>query len=144
MSPAPTPAPSSGPTPDEPQPQHSRQPQPQRTVHIGSVTGSAFAVGDHNTVTQHQHAGPADEAQAELLRAVQELRADLARFVTSDDTEVLDAELVSVVDEIETSGAAGPGRLARLQQALTAAGTVTGTLASGVAVAEALRALLGG
>ncbi|MYR95113.1 hypothetical protein GTW60_16100 [Streptomyces sp. SID4937] len=113
-------------------------------MHIGSVTGSAFAVGDHNTVTQHQHAGPADEAQAELLRAVQELRADLARFVTSDDTEVLDAELVSVADEIETSGAAAPGRLARLQQALTAAGTVTGTLASGVAVAEALRALLGG
>ncbi|MEV4877971.1 hypothetical protein [Streptomyces cyaneofuscatus] len=134
-----SPAPTSGSTPDEQQPQ-----QPQRSVHIGSVTGSAFAVGDHNTVTQHQHAGPADEAQAELLRAVQELRADLARFVTSDDTEVLDAELVSVVDEIETSGAAAPGRLARLQQALTAAGTVTGTLASGVAVAEALRALLGG
>ncbi|MFD8726409.1 hypothetical protein [Streptomyces sp. NPDC059611] len=145
-----SPAPTSGSTPDEQPPQQARQSQPpqqsqpQRTVHIGSVTGSAFAVGDHNTVTQHQHAGPADEAQAELLRAVRELRADLARFVTSDDTEVLDAELVSVVDEIETSGAAAPGRLARLQQALTAAGTVTGTLASGVAVAEALRALLGG
>ncbi|MFJ9638146.1 hypothetical protein [Streptomyces sp. NPDC101178] len=135
-----SPAPPSGTPSDEPR----QQPQPQRTVHIGSVTGSAFAVGDHNTVTQHQHAGPAGEAQAELLQAVRELRADLARFVTSDATEVLDAELVSVADEIETSGAAEPGRLARLQQALTAAGTVTGTLASGVAVAEALRALLGG
>ncbi|MFI5902721.1 hypothetical protein [Streptomyces cyaneofuscatus] len=143
MTPGPTPGPTSGPSPDGQQSQ-----QPQRTVHIGSVTGSAFAVGDHNTVTQHQHqhqhAGPADEAQAELLRAVRELRADLARFTASDTTEVLDAELVSVADEIETAGGAAPGRLARLQQALTTAGTLTGTLASGVAVAEALRALLGG
>ncbi|MCF3169011.1 hypothetical protein IPZ64_19050 [Streptomyces violaceoruber] len=115
-----------------------------RTVHIGSVTGSAFAVGDHNTVTQHQNAGPADETQAELLRAVRELRADLARFTPSDTTEVLDAELVSVADEIETAGAAEPGRLARLQRALDAAGALAGSLASGVAVAEALAALLGG
>ncbi|MDW4896962.1 hypothetical protein ACIG0A_02260 [Streptomyces californicus] len=118
--------------------------QPPRTVHIGSVTGSAFAVGDHNTVTQHQNAGPADETQAELLRAVRELRADLARFTPSDTTEVLDAELVSVADEIETAGAAEPGRLARLQRALDAAGALAGSLASGVAVAEALAALLGG
>ncbi|MFD7425077.1 hypothetical protein ACFV6M_32165 [Streptomyces californicus] len=118
--------------------------QPPRTVHIGSVTGSAFAVGDHNTVTQHQNAGPADETQAELLRAVRELRADLARFTPSDTTEVLDAELVSVSDEIETAGAAEPGRLARLQRALDAAGALAGSLASGVAVAEALAALLGG
>lgn len=118
--------------------------QPPRTVHIGSVTGSAFAIGDHNTVTQHQNAGPADETQAELLRAVRELRADLARFTPSDTTEVLDAELVSVADEIETAGAAEPGRLARLQRALDAAGALAGSLASGVAVAEALAALLGG
>ncbi|KOU09708.1 hypothetical protein ACFVAM_29715 [Streptomyces californicus] len=118
--------------------------QPPRTVHIGSVTGSAFAVGDHNTVTQHQNAGPADATQAELLRAVRELRADLARFTPSDTTEVLDAELVSVSDEIETAGAAEPGRLARLQRALDAAGALAGSLASGVAVAEALAALLGG
>ncbi|MFD6801295.1 hypothetical protein [Streptomyces cyaneofuscatus] len=141
MTPGPTPGPTSGPSPDGQQPQSQ---QPHRTVHIGSVTGSAFAVGDHNTVTQHQHAGPADEAQAELLRAVRELRADLARFTASGTTEVLDAELVSVADEIETAGGAAPGRLARLQQALTAVGSLTGTLASGVAVAEALRALLGG
>ncbi|MEI7033095.1 hypothetical protein [Streptomyces pratensis] len=124
-----------------PSPDHQ---QPQRTVHIGSVTGSAFAVGDHNTVTQHQHTGPADAAQAELLRAVRELRADLARFVASDTTAVLDAELVRVEDEIETSGAAEPGRLAGLRTALTAAGALTGSLASGVAVADALTALLGG
>ncbi|MFI1185568.1 hypothetical protein [Streptomyces californicus] len=118
--------------------------QPPRTVHIGSVTGSAFAVGDHNTVTQHQNAVPADETQAELLRAVRKLRADLARFTPSDATEILDAELVSVADEIETAGAAAPGRLTRLQQALTATGSLTGALASGVAVAESLTALLGG
>ncbi|CAM5511535.1 putative protein OS=Streptomyces microflavus OX=1919 GN=G3I39_35295 PE=4 SV=1 [Streptomyces microflavus] len=114
-------------------------------MHIGSVTGRALAVGDPNRpVTQHHARRTADESQAELLRAVQELRADLARFVASDTTEVLDAELVSVADEIETAGGAAPGRLARLQEALTAAGALTGTLASGVAVAEALRALLGG
>ncbi|MFH8881577.1 hypothetical protein [Streptomyces californicus] len=118
--------------------------QPPRTVYIGSVTGGAFAVGDHNTVTQYQNAGPADETQAELLRAVRELRADLARFTPSDTTEVLDAELVSVVDEIETAGAAEPGRLARLQRALDGAGALAGSLASGAAVAEALAALLGG
>ncbi|QWQ41617.1 hypothetical protein KME66_11785 [Streptomyces sp. YPW6] len=135
MTPGPSPAPLPGPAPDE---------RPGPAVHIGSVTGSAFAVGDHNTVTQHQHAGPADATQAELLRAVRELRADLARFVTTDTTQALDAELVSVSDEIETAGAAEPGRLARLQRALDAAGALTGTLASGVAVAEALSALLGG
>ncbi|MFI8197333.1 hypothetical protein ACIF6K_12405 [Streptomyces sp. NPDC085942] len=124
-----------GQTPDEQLP---------RTVHIGSVTGSAFAVGSHNTVTQHQHPAPADASQAELLRAVRELRADLARFTPSEATQILDAELVSVVDEIETAGAAEPGRLTRLQQTLTAAGALTGALASGVAVAEALAALLGG
>ncbi|MFI8434990.1 hypothetical protein ACIGJO_14740 [Streptomyces sp. NPDC079020] len=115
----------------------------QRTVHVGSVTGSAFAIGDHNTVTQHQHAAPADETQAELLRAVRELRADLERFVASDATEILDAELVSVAEEIEGAGAATPGRLARLREALTAAGALTGTLASGIAVGQALAALLG-
>ncbi|MFC9857344.1 MULTISPECIES: hypothetical protein [unclassified Streptomyces] len=115
-----------------------------RIVHVGSVTGSAFAIGDHNTVTQHQHAAPADETQAELLRAVRLLRADLERFVPSDTTQILDAELVSVEEEIETGGAAAPGRLARLQEALTAAGALTGTLASGVAVGQALAALLGG
>ncbi|WP_406496758.1 hypothetical protein OG936_21675 [Streptomyces sp. NBC_00846] len=117
----------------------------QPAVHLGSVTNSAFAIGNDNTVAQHHHhAAEPGDTHAELLRAVQDLRADLGRFVASDTTEILDAELVSVTDEIETTGTAAPGRLARLQEALTAAGALTSTLASGVAVGQAVAALLGG
>ncbi|MFD5032786.1 hypothetical protein ACFVWX_22325 [Streptomyces sp. NPDC058220] len=114
-------------------------------VRIGSVSGSAFSIGDHNTVTNTNGAQAAsDPAQAELLAAVQALRADLARFVATDDTAALDAELVAAEEEITTAGAAGPGRLARLRDALAVAGGVAGTLASGVAVGQAVGALLGG
>ncbi|MFF1417287.1 hypothetical protein [Streptomyces sp. NPDC058280] len=114
-------------------------------VRIGSVSGSAFSIGDHNTVTNTNGAEAAgDPAQAELLAAVQALRADLARFVATDDTAALDAELVAAEEEITTAGAAGPGRLARLRDALAVAGGVAGTLASGVAVGQAVGALLGG
>ncbi|MFF3751118.1 hypothetical protein ACFYYH_11745 [Streptomyces sp. NPDC002018] len=123
----------------------SRQERP--AVHIGSVSGSAIGIGDHNTITHHDTGGagrPGDPAQAELLAAVRALRADLARFVASDSTVVLDAELVAAEEEITTAGAAGPGRLAGLRDALALAGGITGTLASGVAVGEAVAALLGG
>ncbi|WP_299532503.1 hypothetical protein [uncultured Streptomyces sp.] len=113
-------------------------------VHIGSVTGSAFAVGDHNTVTQHQGAAAADERQEALRREVLRLREDLARFVASDATQALDAELDSVAEEIGTAGAASQGRLVRLREAMDAAGALVATLASGVAVGESLAALLGG
>ncbi|RDG35805.1 hypothetical protein [Streptomyces corynorhini] len=116
-----------------------------RDVRIGSVTGGAVGIGDHNTVSVTNNQGVAgDPAQAELLAAVQTLRADLARFVASDRTAGLDAELVAAEEEIAASGAASPGRLARLRDALAVAGTTVATLASGVAVAESVTALLGG
>lgn len=118
--------------------------KPPRGVHIGSVTGSAFAVGDHNTVTQNQNVAPVADEQAELLRTVLELRADLARFVATNATEALDAQLAAVAEEIETEGAAAPGRLARLRDSMEAAGAFVATLASGVAVGHELAALLGG
>lgn len=120
------------------------QQRPPAGVRIGSVTGSAFAIGDHNTVTQNQNSAPVAEDQAELLRTVKELRADLARFVETVATGALDRELAAVEEEIETEGAAVPGRLVRVREAMEAAGAFVATLASGVAVGHELSALLGG
>ncbi|MFD7899379.1 hypothetical protein [Streptomyces sp. NPDC059743] len=128
------------------QPAESVEPA-RAAVRIGSVSGSAISIGDHNTVTNTNTGGAgqvSDPAQAELLAAVRALREDLARFVATDGTAVLDAELVAAEEEITTAGAAGPGRLARLRDALALAGGVAGTLASGVAVGQAVGALLGG
>ncbi|MCK7622954.1 hypothetical protein MUU72_07560 [Streptomyces sp. RS10V-4] len=117
-------------------------------IRIGSVQG-AFAIGDHNTVTHHganhQGAAPAtDPAQEELLRAVRALREDLGRAVATPEVQALADELAGTEEEITGSGAAAPGRLARLRGALTDAGAVVGLLASGAAVVQAVAALLGG
>ncbi|MET9515996.1 hypothetical protein [Streptomyces sp. NPDC002994] len=85
-----------------------------------------------------------DPAQEELLLAVRELRADLDRLLATETTTVLDAELVSTAEEIEAAGQATPGRLARLRDALTAAGPSVEVLASGAAAVAAVGALLGG
>ncbi|BDH15513.1 MULTISPECIES: hypothetical protein [Streptomyces] len=113
-------------------------------IHIGSVRG-AFAIGDHNTVTHYEGgAAPADPAQEELLRAVRALRDDLSRAVESPQITALSGELAETEAEIADSGAAGPGRLARLRTALTDAGAVVGLLASGTAVSQAVATLVGG
>lgn len=115
------------------------------TVHIGSVDNSAVGIGDHNVVSNVRGTGPAtDPAQAELLAAIRALREDLGRFVATPQNEALDAELATAEGEIGTAGAAAPGRLARLRQALDLAGPLTASLASGAAVAQSLAALLGG
>ncbi|MFG2891928.1 hypothetical protein [Streptomyces sp. NPDC048248] len=113
--------------------------------HIGSVRG-AFAIGNNNTVTNYEGAGnpAADPAQAELLRAVRALRGELAVVVESPQTLALRTELADTETEIADTGAAGPGRLARLRTALADAGTVVGLLASGAAVGQAVAALAGG
>ncbi|MFH8568887.1 hypothetical protein [Streptomyces sp. NPDC017993] len=113
--------------------------------HIGSVRG-AFAIGNNNTVTNHEGAGSAaaDPAQAELLRAVRALRGELAVVVESPQTQALRTELADTETEIADTGAAGPGRLARLRAALADAGAVVGLLASGAAVGQAVGALVGG
>lgn len=116
---------------------------PDGGIHIRNVQG-AFAIGDHNSVVNQQAgAAPRDPAQEELLRAVCELRADLARLVPSDETTALDAELADAQDEIEDTGQAGQGRLARLRQALADAGAVAGFVASAAAVSQAVGALIG-
>ncbi|MFF0433217.1 hypothetical protein ACFYU9_13445 [Streptomyces sp. NPDC004327] len=114
-------------------------------IHVTN-TGGNVTIGDHNTVSYTvRGAEPArDERQEELLRAIRELRADLTRVVASEQTAALDAELSDAEDEIEGIGAASPGRLTGLRRALADAGALTGLLASGAAVAQAVAALLGG
>ncbi|MEV0255922.1 hypothetical protein AB0H82_16870 [Streptomyces sp. NPDC050732] len=117
-------------------------------IHIGSVEGPV-AIGDGNEVTYYAAGGPGrDRAQEELLSAVRRLREDLdldlGRAAVDGRTAVLDAELAAAEAEIASTGGAGPGRLARLRTALADAGAGIGVLASGAAVAESVRALLGG
>ncbi|MFK8848649.1 hypothetical protein [Streptomyces sp. Ac-502] len=117
-----------------------------RGIHIGEVHG-AFAIGDHNTVTHHENTSDrpgTDPAHEELLTAVRQLREDLARVVDTPQVTLLTAELADAQDEIETTGRTAPGRLDRLRTALADAGAVTGMLASGAAVGQAVAAMLGG
>lgn len=114
-------------------------------ISISNTQGNV-TVGDHNTVSYTvQGTQPGrDPQQEELLQAIRRFRADLGGVVPSEQTAALDAELSDAEDEIEGTGAAGPGRLTRLRRALTDAGAVAGILASGVAVGQAVTALLGG
>ncbi|MEV8587890.1 hypothetical protein [Streptomyces sp. NPDC051180] len=114
-------------------------------IHVTN-TGGNVTIGDNNTVTSTVNGTqPArDPQQEELLLAIRRLRGDLAGVVPSEQTAALDDELSDAEDEIEGTGRADTGRLRRLRQALTDAGAVTGILASGVAVGQAVGALLGG
>lgn len=114
------------------------------SINISGVSG-AFAIGDGNNVVNQPGGGDRqrDPAQEELLRLVRELRADLGRVVASSQTAGLDAELAGAQAEIEESGRAGQGRLARIRQALADAGALTALLASAGAVAESVAVLLG-
>ncbi|MEU6624793.1 hypothetical protein ABZ926_29060 [Streptomyces litmocidini] len=114
-------------------------------VHVTN-TGGNVTIGDNNTVTSTVNGTqPARDArQEELLQAIRRLRADLEGVVPTEQTTALDAELSDAEDEIEGTGRAGTGRLTALRRALRDAGAVTGILASGVAVGQAVGALLGG
>ncbi|MEU7020145.1 hypothetical protein ABZ990_05745 [Streptomyces sp. NPDC046203] len=114
-------------------------------IEIRGVTGNV-TVGDHNHVEYTVH-GPGverDPGQEELLAAIRELRADLGRLADPGRMAALDGELAGAEGEIEESGAAGPGRLTRLRQALADAGALTALFASAAAVGESVTALLGG
>ncbi|MFE7410461.1 hypothetical protein [Streptomyces laurentii] len=116
-------------------------------IRIGD-TGGNVTIGDHNhvefTVRGSGAGDEQDPRQAELLAAIRELRADLGRLADTAQAAGLDGELAGAESEIEESGAAGQGRLARLRQALADAGALTGLFASAAAVGQAVTALLGG
>ncbi|MFE7547609.1 hypothetical protein [Streptomyces gardneri] len=114
-------------------------------IHVTNAGGNV-TIGDNNTVTSTVNGAQPnrDPQQEELLQAIRKLRADLGGVVASEQTAALDVELSDAEDEIEGFGRAGTPRLTRLRQALLDAGAVTGILASGVAVGQAVGALLGG
>ncbi|MEU6980088.1 MULTISPECIES: hypothetical protein [unclassified Streptomyces] len=130
---------------DQGQDQGQGRSRPAGGISITNTQGNV-TIGDQNTVsyTVHGTQPERDAAQEELLQAIRRLRGDLGGVVASEQTAALDAELSDAEDEIEGTGSAGTGRLTRLRQALTDAGAVTGILASGVAVGQAVGALLGG
>ncbi|MBC9731334.1 hypothetical protein [Streptomyces sp. TRM68367] len=108
-------------------------------VSIGRADNSAFAFGA-NARAETRNAAPAgrDEAAEELLTAVRELRADLARLQQSEQTTQLDAALAETEGEITRTGAAGEGRLQRLRAVLTDAQSIVTLFASAGTVAGLL------
>ncbi|MGW2131438.1 hypothetical protein [Streptomyces coelicoflavus] len=90
--------------------------QNEPTVHIGNAQGATFAVGDSANVTSHYGtAARRDQAAEELLKAVRELRADLARIQRTERTDELDTALADTEEEITRTGTAPEGRLQRLR-----------------------------
>lgn len=108
-------------------------------VSIGGVSHSTFAIGNRSHAESHHHNGPArDQAAEELLAAVRELRADLARVRGTDQTVALDAELAATEGEITATGQAGPTRRERLRALLADSQALLSVLASAGAVAGLL------
>ena len=114
-------------------------------IRIGNVRGGVVGIGDGNHIVNGAQDGAVcDPAYEELLRAVQQLSADLERLVAGPEVSALSDELTDTQGEIQRTGRAGAGRLARLRVLLQDAGAGVGMLASGVAVGQAVGALLGG
>ncbi|MFI9153928.1 hypothetical protein [Streptomyces sp. NPDC053367] len=111
-------------------------PSDEPNIRMGDVSHSTFAIGSHARAESHHHAGaPRDPASEELLNAVRELRADLARVRGTEQTAALDAELAETEDEITRTGQAAPSRRERLRALLTDSETLVSLLASAGAVA---------
>ncbi|MET7680169.1 hypothetical protein [Streptomyces sp. NPDC005423] len=105
-------------------------------VSIGDVSRSTFAIGSHAHAESHHGTGPRrDEATEELLRAVRELRADLARVRGTDGTATLATALADTEDEITRTGRATPSRRERLRELLADSQALLTVLASAGAVA---------
>ncbi|MFF0461044.1 hypothetical protein [Streptomyces mexicanus] len=107
-------------------------------VSIGDVSHSTFAIGSHAHAESHHHTAPKDPAERELLDAVRELRADLARLRSTERTRELDEALADTENEITRTGTAGESRRQRLRELLTDAQSVLTLLASAGTVAGLL------
>ncbi|MGW4561868.1 hypothetical protein ACWEN3_05470 [Streptomyces sp. NPDC004561] len=105
-------------------------------ISIGDVSHSTFAIGDHaHAESHHGTAAQRDEAAEELLLAVRELRADLARVRATGRTAELDAALADTEDEITRTGQATPSRRERLRRLLDDSQALLGVLASAATLA---------
>ncbi|CAM5373626.1 hypothetical protein ACPCIX_10825 [Streptomyces pseudogriseolus] len=108
-------------------------------VSIGRADNSAFAFGAHARAETHNTAAPArDESAEQLLAAVRELRADLARLRENEQAARLDTTLADTEEEITRTGTAGEGRMQRLREALTDAQSILTLFASAGTVAGLL------
>ncbi|MFJ7587324.1 hypothetical protein ACIQZO_07975 [Streptomyces sp. NPDC097617] len=90
-------------------------------VRINSVNNTAFSIGGThitNTSVHHDGTGAGAPGAEELLEAVRELRAALARMPRGADRAALDAELDEAAGELEETGEIRPGLPARLRGAL--------------------------
>ncbi|MFJ2749257.1 hypothetical protein [Streptomyces sp. NPDC087297] len=88
---------------------------------INSIHNAAFSIGGAhitNTSVHHDGTGAGVPGAEELLEAVRELRAALARLPRSADRAALDTELDEAVGELEEAGEIRPGLPARLRGAL--------------------------
>ncbi|MFC8361821.1 hypothetical protein ACFUIY_18380 [Streptomyces griseorubiginosus] len=105
----------------------------------GGVHGSTFAVGSHARAESHHWGTPGrDEGAEALLAAVRELRADLTRLRSTDETATLDTALAETEEELVTTGQAGPTRRERLRALLDDSQALVNLLASAGAVAGLL------
>lgn len=110
----------------------SEEAQPHIT--IGDVSGSTFAIGSHAHAEHHGASTTRDGDAEQLLAAVRELRADLARMRATGQTAELDTALADTEDEISRTGGAGESRLRRLRELLADAESLTAVLTSAASV----------
>ena len=110
------------------------------SVNFGNISGNnTFAVGSHARAESHHGVAPGRDEDAEaLLAAVRELRADLTRLRSTDETATLDTALAETEEELVTTGQAGPTRRERLRALLDDSQALVNLVASAGAVAGLL------
>ncbi|MEU9387597.1 hypothetical protein AB0D38_44695 [Streptomyces sp. NPDC048279] len=108
-------------------------------VNLGNISKSTFAIGSHAHAESHHHGTAGSPVDEELLAAVRDLRADLARVRSTEQTAALGTALAETEDEITRTGQAAPTRRERLRELLTDSQTLINVLAS----AGTLAGLLG-
>jgi hypothetical protein len=113
------------------------------SINIGDISGNnAVAIGSQARAENHQvHSGTGvqpDAATEQLLAAVRELRADLERVRSSEQTAALDEALADTETEITSTGQAGPTRRQRLRELLADSQALVTFLSSAGAVAGLL------
>jgi len=113
------------------------------SISIGDISGSNnnVAAGSNARAESHVHHGPGaqpDEATRQLLEAVRQLREDLGRVNSSEQTAALDEALAETETEITGTGQAGPTRRQRLRELLADSQALVTFLSSAGAVAALL------
>ncbi|MFF4502334.1 hypothetical protein [Streptomyces sp. NPDC001401] len=113
------------------------------SFNIGDISGSNnnVAVGNNAHAESHVHHGSGaqpDEATQQLLEAIRQLRDDLGRVNSSEQTVALGAALAETESEITSTGQAGPTRRQRLRELLADSQALVTFLSSAGAVAGLL------